>query len=442
MLLTIDGGSVGNMPEPVPFWSVRRAAEDGTATPFEGSEAEATNQLENLLRDVIRQEMVADVPLGAFLSGGVDSSTIVALMQSMSSRPVKTFTIGFDELGYNEAVYAKAIACHLRTDHTELYVTPEEARAVISKLPSLFDEPFADSSAIPTYLVSELARRHVTVSLSGDGADELFGGYPWYARTPRLWHRLNSLPRPLRRAAAGALHALSPPARNRLWTALQPALPGSLRRYAAGAKIHKLAEMVARVEGPEHLHRLLTAHWNGHEQVADDSFEPATSFVDPGAWAELESVADRLMYLDQVTYLPDDILTKVDRASMAVSLESRAPFLDHRVAEFAWRVPGPWKMRDGQSKWLIRQVLHRHVPRELIERPKMGFSVPIDAWLRRELRDWAEGLLAESRLRAEGFFDPAPIRKRWKEHLGGQRDGAGPLWVILMFQSWLDAYSQ
>ena len=439
MLLTIDGGKVGNMPEPVPFWSVRRAAEDGTATPFEGSEAEATNQLENLLRDVIGQEMVADVPLGAFLSGGVDSSTVVALMQSLSSRPVKTFTIGFDETGYNEAVYAKAVACHLRTDHTELYVTPEETRAVISKLPSLFDEPFADSSAIPTYLVSELARQYVTVSLSGDGADELFGGYPWYRRTPRLWHRLNSLPRPLRRVVADALRTLSPAGWDRLLTALQPALHGPLRGYAAGARIHKLAEMVARVEGPEHLHRLLTSNWNGHERVMHEAVEPATSFVDPQAWADLESAADRLMYLDQITYLPDDILTKVDRASMAVSLESRAPFLDHRVAEFAWRVPKPWRQRDGQSKWLIRQVLHRHVPVELIERPKMGFSVPIGAWLSKELRDWAEGLLAESRLRAEGFFDPAPIRRRWKEHLGGQRDGAGPLWIILMFQSWLEA---
>ena len=396
------------MPEPVAYWSVRRAAEDGTATPFEGSAAEATDQLENLLRDVIRQEMVADVPLGAFLSGGVDSSTVVALMQSLSSRPVKTFTIGFDETGYNEAVYAKAVARHLRTDHTELYVTPEETRAVIPKLPSLFDEPFADSSAIPTYLVSELARRHVTVSLSGDGGDELFGGYPWYRRTPRLWHRLSNVPRPPptygRRRPA---HVISP-GWDRLFTALRPALPGSLRRYAAGARIHKLAEMVAKVEGPEHLHRLLTSNWNGHEQVIHDSFEPATSFVDPEAWAELESAADRLMYLDQVTYLPDDILTKVDRASMAVSLESRAPFLDHRVAEFAWRVPKPWKRRDGQSKWLIRQVLHRHVPQALIERPKMGFSVPIGTWLRNELRDWAESLLAESRLLRKGSLTLPP----------------------------------
>jgi len=436
-LLTIDGGSVENMPEPVPFWSVRRAAEEGAATPFEGSGAELSDQLEKLLREVIRQEMVADVPLGAFLSGGVDSSTIVALMQSLSSRPVKTFTIGFDEVGYNEAVYAKAVARHLRTDHTELYVTPDETRAVIPKLASLFDEPFADSSAIPTYLVSELARRQVTVSLSGDGADELFGGYPWYRRTARLWHRLDSLPRPLRRAAAGALRRLSPAAWDRLLTALQPALHGPLRGYAAGTKIHKLAEMVAWVEGPEHLHRLLTSHWNGHERVSHDSFEPATSFADPKAWAELKSAADRLMYLDQVTYLPDDILTKVDRASMAASLESRAPFLDHGVVEFAWSIPSSWKLREGRGKWLLRQLLYRHVPEELIERPKMGFSVPLDVWLRGPLQEWAEALLAEDRLRSEGFLKPGPIRQRWQEHIEGRRDWSGSLWVVLMFQSWL-----
>lgn len=438
-LLTLDGTRAGPLPDPVPYWSARRVAEAGAEAPFTGTPAEAADALDRLLGDAVGLQMVADVPLGAFLSGGVDSSAIVALMQSRSPAPVKTFTIGFHEAGYNEAEYAKEVAAHLGTEHTELYVTPDETRAVIPKLPTLYDEPFADSSQIPTYLVSELARRHVTVSLSGDGGDELFGGYTRYFQPQRLWYRLGRMPHAVRRTAAGALAALSPRRWDQTFGLVRPVLPNSLKRYATGERTHKFADLIQVAQHQEAVYHCLSSHWYPANRIVLGAHEPRTPLADPAAWAKLDNLPSRLMHLDLITYFPDDILVKVDRASMGVSLESRAPFLDHRVVEFACRLPLAMKVHDGQGKRLLRQVLYRYVPSALIERPKMGFCVPIDSWLRGPLRDWAEALLDEGRLRREGTFDPIPIRRKWREHLEGTANWQHPLWDILMFQAWTEA---
>jgi asparagine synthase (glutamine-hydrolysing) len=423
--------------EPTAYWSARDSADAGLAHPFVGDDREAVDELERLLRQSIAGQSLADVPLGAFLSGGIDSSVVVALMQSMARQPVKTFTIGFHESGYNEAEHAKAVATHLGTEHTELYVTSRQAMDVIPLLPALYDEPFADSSQIPTYLVSALARQHVTVSLSGDGGDELFGGYNRYFWAMRLWQRLGRLPQPLRRALAAIALAPSPAAWDRLFRLVGPLLPTSLRYTNPGDKLHKSATLFAARQ-PEAIYQRLVSHWEDPAGVVLGAREPATAITDSARWLACDDFAQRMMYLDTVTYLPDDILVKVDRAAMGVSLETRVPLLDHRLLEFAWRLPLGMKIRDGQGKWLLRQVLYRHVPRHLIERPKMGFGVPIDAWLRGPLRDWAEALLDESRLRREGYFAPAPIRQKWAEHLSGRRNWAYHLWDVLMFQAWLE----
>ncbi len=426
------------LPEPCAYWSAREVAEQGGQSRLALSDAEAVDRLDALLRDAIRQQMVADVPLGAFLSGGIDSSLVVALMQAQSAAPVRTFTIGFHEREYNEAEYARAVARHLGTSHTELYVTPEDARAVIPGLPQLFDEPFADSSQIPTLLVSRLARQQVAVSLSGDGGDELFGGYNRYALGQDLWHRMNRLPLGVRRLAAQLLRAVPPRHWDGIFRQLRGVLPGRLRQSAPGDKLHKLAAIL-EVRDPEQLYHGLVSHWEDPASVVLGATEPASVLTDPSQWAVLSDFTERMMYLDTVSYLPGDILTKVDRAAMSVSLETRIPLLDHRVVEFAWRLPLSMKIRHGQSKWLLRQVLYHYVPAKLIERPKMGFGVPIDTWLRGPLREWAESLLNESRLKCEGYFDPAPIRAKWAEHLSGQRNWQYPLWDVLMFQAWLEA---
>lgn len=424
-------------PRGVSYWSLPQLAEQGVATPFSGSDSEVVDALEVLLKDAVRGQMLADVPLGAFLSGGIDSSTVVALMQAQSSRPVKTFTIGFSEADYNEAVHAKAVAQHLGTDHTELYVTPQQALDVVPRLPGLYSEPFADSSQIPTFLVSQLARRQVTVSLSGDAGDELFCGYTHYILARDLWARMRHLPRGLRRLGTAAIRALPPGAWNALAAPLRPLLPGTLRRAHLGDKLNKGADVLG-VRNMDELHFRLFTHWNPAGLVLGGT-EPATSLRgQPPPLAGLDGV-QRMMALDTITYLPDDILVKVDRAAMGVSLETRVPLLDHRVVAFAWQLPQHMKLRDGVRKWALRQVLYRHVPRELVERPKMGFGVPIDAWLRGPMRDWAESLLDARRLRREGFFDPAPIRRVWTEHLSGHRNQQHLLWDVLMFQAWLEA---
>ncbi len=417
------------------FWSARKVAERGVADPFVGTDAEAEQELERLLEDAVRARMIADVPLGAFLSGGVDSSVVVATMQRLSNRPIRTFAIGFEQREYDEAQYARAVAAHLGTAHTELYVTSADAMDIIPRLPELYDEPFADSSQIPTFLVSELARQQVTVSLSGDGGDELFGGYNRYFWGRRLWQRFGLVPAPARRAIGSLLRSLPQGFWEAILSPVMPLLPSRLRVRQPGEKMRRLAEVLGH-ESPDALYYQLVSHWANAAAVVVQGHEPLTVLTDPSRRAQLPDYTARMMYADLVTYLPDDILVKVDRASMAVGLEARVPLIDHRLVEFAARVPLSMKIRDGEGKWLLRQVLYRHVPKALIDRPKMGFGVPIDYWLRGPLRDWAEGLLSEDRLRQEGFFNPAPIRKKWTEHLSGHSNHQYLLWDVLMFQAW------
>lgn len=435
-ILTLNTKNLRFIPNPISYWSAQTVAEIGVSNLFCGTDTEAINYLDGLLRESIKHQMVADVPLGAFLSGGIDSSTVVALMQAQSNRPVKTFTIGLNEAGYNEAEHAKAVARHLGTEHTELYISPQEAMDVIPKLPTLYDEPFSDSSQIPTFLVSQMARRHVTVSLSGDAGDELFGGYNRYFLGRKIWNKIRIVPRPFRGLAAKMITSVSPQRLDRVAETFSSIMPGEVRAGRAGDKLHKLAEIIDK-ESPEALYKELVSHWKTPSSVVLDSHEPTTVISDRSQWADLDDFTLKMMYLDTMTYLQDDILVKVDRAAMGVSLETRVPFLDHRVVEFAWQLPLSMKIRDGQGKWILRQVLHKYVPKEMIERPKMGFGVPIDTWLRGPLRDWAEDLLNENRLRQEGFFEPSPIREKWAEHLSGKRNWQYHLWDVLMFQTWL-----
>ncbi len=423
-------------PEIHRYWSADEVMLRGYRTPLRLGPDEAVDRLDALLRSAVGQQMVADVPLGAFLSGGIDSSTVVALMQAQSTRPVRTFSIGFHEPGFNEAEHAKAVAAHLRTDHTELYVTPEQALQVVPRLPSMYDEPFADSSQIPTHLVSQLARQHVSVALSGDAGDELFCGYSRYLLAQRLWGKISALPMPIRRAAAALITAGSEPSWDRIAGGLGRVLPLSERFSRLGEKLHKGARaMLGR--SSDALYLDLVSQWPDPEALVLGAHEPCTVLT--GADTPLRELADvpRMMAFDLLTYLPDDILVKVDRAAMAVSLETRVPLLDHRVVEFAWQLPMQYKLRDGVSKWALRQVLYRYVPRTLMERPKMGFGVPIDSWLRGPLRDWAEALLDPQRLHADGLLAVEPIRRAWEAHRDGTANRQYPLWNVLMFQAWL-----
>lgn len=421
--------------KPTPYWSFAAAVESGIAHPFSGGDAEAVDGLEALLRSAVQGQMLADVPLGAFLSGGVDSSTVVALMQAQSVRPVKTFTIGFNEGDYNEAQHAKAVARHLGTEHTELYVSPADALAVIPRLAMLYDEPFSDSSQIPTFLVAQLARQQVTVALSGDGGDELFGGYNRYFLTHSWWNRVHALPDWVRHSGRYGIHALRPAAWDGLGRLMGRLLPERHRHFNVGNKLYKLAGVLAATS-PASLYRHFVSHWPDPARIVVGATEPPTQVSHPSI--HLAGISEQMMALDTVSYLPDDILVKVDRAAMGVSLETRVPLLDHRVVEYAWSLPLSMKIRNGQGKWILRQVLYKYVPKELIERSKRGFSVPIDGWLRGPLREWAENLLDEERLKREGYFQPGPIRQKWIEHLSGRRNWQYHLWDVLMFQAWLE----
>lgn len=420
---------------PVCYWNYAEIAERGAAQPFSGSDADAETRLRELMRASVAEQMVADVPLGAFLSGGIDSSAIVALMQANSPRPIHTFSIGFEDAAYNEAPYAKAVAARLGTAHTEFYVTERDALDVIPLLPTMYDEPFADSSQIPTYLLSGLTRRHVTVSLSGDGGDELFGGYSRYASSVTLWNRAQKIPFWPRRAVCAALLRLPPP----LFKGVSVGLARFLRRHGDAAysvtdKLYKTAVVTQERTFPA-LYFAARTHWPDALRLLRDS----AGLVEVPPPCAAPSFLRQMMFFDTQNYLPDDILVKVDRAAMSVSLETRIPLLDFRIVEFAATLPDALLRRDGQGKWLLRRVLARYVPDQLIDRPKMGFGVPLGAWLRGALRDWAEALLDASRLRREGIFRPEPIRRRWEEHLSGERVWHYELWDILMFQAWLEA---
>lgn len=437
-VLTLDCSKGAPGPSsPRPYWSLLEVALNGSKNPFPGSEQDAAAELERRLARSVQSRMVADVPLGAFLSGGVDSSTVVALMQAQSSRPVQTFCLGstFDQ--YNEADSARAVAKHLGTNHSEAWVTAEDALAIIPQLPRIYDEPFADSSQIPTFLISRLARKQVSVSLSGDGGDELFGGYNRYVWGVELWHKLASLPSWLRRMVSLVLNAPSPQAWQRFSEILAPALPKPWVQRHSGDKLQKLAVALSATSQDE-FYLKLVSHWEKSTSLVLGSSELATPVSDQRFPEGALGLADRMMFLDTLTYLPDDILVKLDRASMAASLEARTPMLDHTLVEFAWTLPQCLKVRGKQGKWLLRQVSYGYVPPSLLDRPKSGFAVPLHAWLRGSLREWAETLLDEARLKAEGFLQPFLVRAKWKEHLAGRRNWQYPLWDVLMFQAWLE----
>jgi asparagine synthase (glutamine-hydrolysing) len=411
----------GTLPEPRSYWSLRQAVERGATDPYRGSDTDAVAELGAHLTRAISLQRIADVPLGAFLSGGVDSSTIVALMQASTSHPVKTYTVGYHESDYSEARYAQAVAKHLGTDHTELFITGREALEVVPRLPGLYDEPFGDSSAIPAFLISSFARRHVTVALSGDGGDELFGGYTRYQRTSDIWRVIRHIPYPLRSAAASGIHA---------WRVVRNGAPTGepidrLALYLSATTLEECyAAQISRLPGVQGL--VISGSAAAHESRAvPNSFHPGSGGF------------DEMMYTDTARYLPDDILAKVDRASMSVSLEVRVPMLDHRVLEFAWRLPPKMKVRDRQGKWLLKQLLRKYLPASMIQRPKMGFGVPVGQWLRGPLREWGEDLLSDDRLRTEGFLNPQVVRRYWHRHLGANRAESDTLWQILAFQAWV-----
>ncbi|HSV24569.1 MAG TPA: asparagine synthase (glutamine-hydrolyzing) [Xanthobacteraceae bacterium] len=427
-ILTMQAGAE---PQITFYWRLR----DVVAAPPIEDEREAVAELETILRDSIRGRMIADVPLGAFLSGGIDSSTVVALMQAQSTRKVRTFSIGFQEPGYDEANHAKEVAVHLGTDHTELYVTPRQTIDAVPSLPKWFDEPFGDSSQIPTYLVSAMTRQHVTVALSGDGGDELFAGYLRYRIVDQVWRRLGWVPQGVRRMAGAGLGALSEPLLDRA----ARLLPKRMRPLNAGRKVHRVATLLA-LPAEDVLFLELAAIWPNEDVLVPGSTGALRLAAAPDLACLLPDAVSRMQYYDATSYLPDDIMTKVDRCSMAVALEAREPLLDHRLVEFVWKLPRRFKYDGRQTKRLLRQVLHRYVPRELVERPKMGFSIPLGNWLREDLRDWAEGLLSKKRLAVDGMFAVDEVHRLWDEHQTRRANRENVLWNVLMFQAWKEHY--
>jgi len=430
-ILTIPLENHTKQMQPEPYWTLEeKATQQKNNQPF----SETKTQLKTLLSDAVNLRMISDVSLGAFLSGGIDSSLVVALMQENSNKKVKTFSIGFNHDQYNEAHHAKNVANHLQTDHTELYVTAQQAMNVIEKLPHIYNEPFADSSQIPTFLVSELAKKHVTVSLSGDGGDELFAGYHLYFIASPLWDKIQRIPPFLRPLLSCGLKKIPVGAVNSLMNNLQPLLPRKLRMKQFGDKLHKAAKLFSAKDLLS-LYKLLVSQNQDPLSLLTASHEPETLIKK----AICDNNIENMMYFDQKQYLPDDILAKVDRASMSVSLEVRTPLLDHRIIEFAWNTPLEYKISGGQSKWLLRQILYDYVPKEMIERPKMGFAVPIGDWLRGSLKPWAEELINEKKLKEQGFFQEKNVQRLWKNHLTKKVDAQHQLWPILMFQSWLES---
>ncbi|CAN1496827.1 AsnB Asparagine synthase (glutamine-hydrolyzing) [Burkholderiaceae bacterium] len=429
-----DDGSRNDGIQITRWWDLADVVHAGQQNQFT-DDIQAVDALEKCLGKAVQLQSLAEVPLGAFLSGGVDSSIIVALMQQQATRPVKTFTVGFEEAGFDESPHAKAVAKHLGTEHNELFVSSADARAVIPKLPIMYDEPFADSSQIPTHLICKAARQQVTVALSGDAGDELFGGYNRYFWGPRIWNRLAWIPYPIRQVLGNAIAGVPASVLEVLGKPLNAMLQGSQGISLFGDKAHKLAARLQGVRNMDDLYTSLVSEWQDPGSVVKGVGDNADEIIRVPANLLPE---ERMMYRDSMNYLPDDILCKVDRAAMATSLETRVPFLDHRVAELAWRLPLHMKIRGNQGKWALRQVLYKYVPRKLIDRPKAGFGIPVGQWLRGPLREWAEGLLDEQRLEREGYFYPAPIRTKWAEHLSGKRDHTPSLWAVLMFQSWLE----
>ncbi len=426
--LTIDAGGIS---DPVRYWDFRQIARRGYRNPVSANGEELTDQLHDLLADAVRRQMVSDVPLGAFLSGGIDSSTVTALMQANSTKPIKTFTIGFTEKHYDETGDARAVARHLKTDHTELRVSPDDALAVVPKLATIYDEPFSDSSQIPTYLVSHLARQSVTVALSGDGGDEFFAGYRRHWVGDQFSRRMGRVPLPLRRGMAAAIRLPEPQS----WDKLFKLIPSKVRPRLPGASMEKLASVLA-LNGGSDIYRQLISSINEPCLFIRGAVEPLGLAWDESFTADIRATLDRMQTLDALTYLPDDILAKVDRASMAVSLEARVPLLDHRIAEFAVRLPREMRLRGGRGKWLLRNVLARHVPRSLFERPKTGFGIPVGEWLRGPLRDWAEDLLNDTALAADDLLNQQPVRDLWQQHQSCNYDHTSALWSILMLQAW------
>ena len=421
---------VRRYPAPVPYWKLLDIITAGQAKQFAGSDEDAVEILKKLLLSSIQNQMVSDVPLGAFLSGGIDSSTVVAMMQSLSSRPVKTFTIGFKESGFDEAAHAKAIAKFLGTDHTELYVSDKDAMSVIPKLHTIYDEPFGDSSQIPTFLLSQMTRQYVTVSLSGDGGDELFGGYTRYARTIKDWATIKRFHKFFRNFFGNILLAMPLDMANNL---LAGVLGGKNR--PSPSEQFKMVAMLLKAKSFEQYYQIKLSSWKRPEEVLKN---PGTIKMLHADHSQSQgNLFEKMMYIDTLRYLPDDILVKVDRAAMANSLETRIPLLDHRIVEFSWTLPLAMKLRLDKGKWILREVLKKYMPISMFDRPKSGFAIPVEIWLRGPLRDWAEELLSERRIKEEGIFKPGPIRKRWQDHLRGRYQSHGALWALLMFQSWM-----